>query len=445
MAGSVTPGGAQKKPPRNKKSAASPPTPRCDHALQFYEAESYLYSAISSFILPTFFSTESASVIIATRTHLDALEVHLREQNLVPGQLKDRGQLIVLDADEILLAIMPGGSLDVDLFDQYLRKLFPDVQTKFPKVRVYGELVNILCEQGNYELARQLEVAWERFLSEPDRNVALLCGYNMGVFEAEGLSEVFQQICLNHSKVEPTEREYPTLGHSNNQKTAVAMLQQKTRCLEAEINRRKMSEAALQMLLDHFSSDSRTSDKPYEADGGYSAHPTGVCGRTLHEGRIRYFANDRFCQISGLAEPTIHRDGNWLSAVHHFDREKVSRCFSLEDGRMRKVEYRFVHTSGDIRWVSAEFTVGLSGYIHSVVDITGIKEGVAQRRKRSDNYSEICSSHPSEWRMGQNFTGEGQQRLIPDSVPRWDRGHSSSHSPNRNVSSPTRGHASLLC
>lgn len=444
MAGSVTPGGAQKKPPRNKKSAASPPTPRCDHALQFYEAESYLYSAISSFILPTFFSTESASVIIATRTHLDALEVHLREQNLVPGQLKDRGQLVVLDADEILLAIMPGGSLDIDLFDQYLRKLFPDVQSKFPKVRVYGELVNILCEQGNYELARQLEVAWERFLSEPDRNVALLCGYNMGVFEAEGLSEVFQQICLNHSKVEPTEKEYPTLGHSNNQKTAVAMLQQKTRCLEAEINRRKMSEAAFQMILDHFSSSSRTSDKSYEADGGYAAYPTGICGRILHEGRIRYFANDRFCQISGLAEATIRRDGNWLSAVHHFDREKVSRCFSFEDGRMRKVEYRFVHSSGDIRWVSAEFTVSLSGYTHSVVDITGIKEGATQRRKRSDNYGEICSSHHSEWRTMQNFTGEGQQRPIPDSVPRWDGGHSSSHSPNRNVSSSAQGHTFLL-
>ncbi|CUS13491.1 unnamed protein product [Tuber aestivum] len=434
MAGDVTPGGAQKKPPRNKKSAASPPTPRCDHVLQFYEADSYLYSAISSFILPTFFSTESASVIIATRTHLDALEVNLREQNLVPGQLKDRGQLILLDADDILSVIMPGGSLDIDLFDQYLRKIFPDVQSKFPKVRVYGELVNILCEQGNYELARQLEVSWELFLSEPDQNVALLCGYNMGVFEAEGLSEVFQQICLNHSKVEPTEKEYPTLGHSNNQKTAVAMLQQKTRCLEAEINRRKMSEAAFQMIFDHFSSGSRASDKSYEVDGGYVAHPIGICGRILHEGRIRYFANDRFCQISGLAEATIHRDGNWLNAVHHFDREKVSRCFSLEDGRMRKVEYRFVHPSGDVRWVSAEFTVTLSGYTHSVVDITGIKEAVAQRRKRSDNIGEMCSSHHGERRIMQNLVGEGQQRPIPDSVLRWDRGHSSNHSPNRNSS-----------
>ncbi|RPB01149.1 hypothetical protein L873DRAFT_1827270 [Choiromyces venosus 120613-1] len=432
MAGAVTSGGAQKKPPRNKKSTVSPPTPRCDHALQFYEAESYLYSAISSFILPTFFSTESASVIIATRSHLDALEVHLREQNLVPGQLKDRGQLVLLDADEILLAIMPGGSLDVDLFDEYLGKLFPGVQSKFPKVRAYGELVNILCEQGNYELARQVEVAWERFLSEPDRNVALLCGYNMGVFEAEGLSEVFQQICLNHSKVEPTEKEYPTLGHSNNQKTAVAMLQQKTRCLEAEINRRKMSEAAFQMILDHFSSSSRSLDKSYEADGGYTAHPTGICGRILHEGRIRYFANDRFCQISGLAEATIRRDGNWLNAVHHFDREKVSRCFSFEDGRMRKVEYRFVHSNGDVRWVSAEFTVGLSGYTHSVVDITDIKEATSQRQKRSDNCAEMCSSHHSDRRTVQNFTGEGQQRPIPDSVLRWDRGHSNNHSPNKN-------------
>ena len=421
MAGALI-ANARKRPARNKKQAAPAPAPRCDHTLQFYEAEKFLYDAVSNFILPSFFSNESASVIIATRGHLTALEVHLREQNLIPGQLKDRGQLVLVDADDVLLNITTGGSLDIKLFDKYLRTFFPGVQAKFPKIRVYGELVNILCEQGNHELAHQLEVAWERFLSEPEQDIALLCGYHMGVFEGEGLGDVFQSICSAHALIEPTEKICPSFGFAEDHKTAVAMLQQKTRCLEAEVARRKMAEAALEMLLGHLSSNSRGPENAQEAEAGYSPHPIGVCGRTSNEGRVRYFANEKFCEVSGLSEPTIRRDGNWLNAVHHLDRDRVSRCFSFEDGRMRKIEYRFVHATGEVRWVSAEFTVSLSGYIHTIVDITDTKEPVVGPIHRV-HHGEGPLSSQIHTRRGSG--GQGQPQ-IADPASGWnDRGYSS--------------------
>lgn len=370
MAGPGTAGGSK----ASRKKSVLPSLPRCAHSIQFYEAESFLFDAVSRFILPSFFSTENAAVIVATRLHLDGLEAHLREQNLAPGLLKERGQLILVDAEALLPSLITAGAVDSGAFESYFGKVFQDIRKQYPRILAYGELVNILCERGTHLLAHELEQVWERFLTSYGKDISLLCGYDMAVFEADGLSEVFQQICLSHAHVVPVEKKYPLLGDSQDRTTVVAMLQQQTRCLQAEVNRRKISETALQSVLDHFSSpsiDIRT--KPQSQDGHHDSVPVGICGRTSYEGRSQYFTNERFCEISGLRENQIRKDGNWLNAVHHLDRERVSRCFSFEDGRLRKQDYRFVHANGEIRWVSAEFTVNVYGYVHTIFDVTSTK------------------------------------------------------------------------
>lgn len=370
MAGPGTAGGSK----ASRKKSVLPSLPRCAHSIQFYEAESFLFDAVSRFILPSFFSTENAAIIVATRLHLDGLEAHLREQNLAPGLLKERGQLILVDADALLPSLINAGKVDSGAFESYFGKVFQDIQKKYPRILAYGELVNILCERGTHLLAHELEQVWERFLTSFGKDISLLCGYDMAVFEADGLSEVFQQICLSHAHVVPVEKKYPLLGDSQDRTTVVAMLQQQTRCLQAEANRRKISETALQSVLDHFSSPSiDIRNKPQSQDGRHDSVPVGICGRTSYEGRSQYFTNERFCEISGLRENQIRKDGNWLNAVHHLDRERISRCFSFEDGRLRKQEYRFVHADGEIRWVSAEFTVNVYGYVHTIFDITSAK------------------------------------------------------------------------
>lgn len=429
----------------SRKKSALPSLPRCAHSIQFYEAESFLYDAVSRFILPSFFSTENAAVIVATRLHLDGLEAHLREQNLAPGLLKERGQLILVDAEALLPSLLNGGRVDNEAFESYFGKVFADIRKQYPRILAYGELVNILCERGTHLLAHELEQVWERFLTSFGKDISLLCGYDMSVFEADGLSEVFQQICLSHAHVVPGEKKYPLLGDSQDRSTIVAMLQQQTRCLEAEVSRRKISEAALQTILDHFSSPSpEIRPQPYNHDGHYGSVPVGICGRTSFEGRSQYFVNERFCEISGLREHQIRQDGNWLSAVHHLDRECVSRCFSFEDGRLRKQDYRFVHANGEIRWVSAEFTVNVYGYVHTIVDITHVRSlqdqtrrpSVAHQAQKCSDYGKQLADtyHPDPRRPAVGESGNNRQ--IADSVPRRNEHGKSDESTSLHVSTP---------
>lgn len=389
MAGPVTAGGSK----ASRKKSVLPSLPRCAHSIQFYEAENFLFDAVSRFILPSFFSTENAAVIVATRLHLDGLEAHLREQNLAPGLLKERGQLILVDAEALLPTLITSGKVDSGAFETYFGKVFQDIRKQYPRILAYGELVNILCERGTHLLAHELEQVWERFLTSFGKDISLLCGYDMAVFEADGLSEVFQQICLSHAHVVPVEKKYPLLGDSQDRTTVVAMLQQQTRCLQAEANRRKISETALQSILDHFSSPAPDANtKVHRQDGHNGCVPVGICGRTSYEGRSQYFVNERFCEISGLRENQIRKDGNWLNAVHHLDRERISRCFSFEDGRLRKQDYRFVHANGEVRWVSAEFTVNVYGYVHTIFDVTYAR-GLQDRRQSMVHQPEICGDY----------------------------------------------------
>lgn len=418
MAGPVTAGSSQSRPSRKK--TAPPSLPRCAHLIQFYEAESFLYDAVSKFILPSFFSTENAAVIVATRPHLDGLEAHLREQNLAPGLLKERGQLILVDAEALLPTLLNGGKVNNEAFESYFGKVFQDIRKQYPKILAYGELVNILCERGTHLLAHELEQVWERFLASFGKDISLLCGYDMAVFEADGLSDVFQQICLSHSQVVPGEKKYPLLGDSQDRSTIVAMLQQQTRCLEAEVIRRKISEAALQTTLEHFSSPTiEARAQPHDQDGHHRSVPVGICGRTSCEGRSQYFVNDRFCEISGLRDYRIRQDGNWLSAVHHLDRERVSRCFSFEDGKLRKQDYRFVHTNGEIRWVSAEFTVNVYGYVHTITDITHATNLQDQNHRTPSIVHQLqkCGDYGKQL-VDAYHSGGNDNPHIPDSIIR---------------------------
>ncbi|KAF8463908.1 hypothetical protein BDZ91DRAFT_296621 [Kalaharituber pfeilii] len=201
---------------------------KCEHAVQFYDADAHLYDAISRFLLTSFFSSQEAAVIVATANHITALEHQLFHQHcLFPEVMKRRGQLVTLEADGILESLLAKG-LTQQTFNDFLTPLLISLRDKgYGKVLVYGELVNILCERGQHWDALELEKIWNVFLQSAvgvEYGVKLLCGYKLDVFAADedpsmdapragagpyGMdvqSAAFREICRTHSVVRPTEK-----------------------------------------------------------------------------------------------------------------------------------------------------------------------------------------------------------------------------------------------
>ena len=354
--------------------------------IRFYNAEESLYDAISSFILPSFFSNEHAAVIVATKAHLEALDLYLRQQNLVPELLRKREQMFLAPAELILEQLMPNGIVEEKVFFDYFGPLFGKLQKRYPKLLVYGELVNILCENGEHEKAHELEEVWESFLV--GKNAALLCGYNLNAFAEDGLEDVFHRICRSHSHVTPTEdsRGRRVLGRPEDQPMMLAMLQQKNLRLEAEMGRRAAVETALRTTLEHLGSRSTDAIQVRDRDGATSHTnllPMGIVAATTIDGVTDYFFNERFLELTGLTSRSVKVEPGWVGAVHYQDRERVSHHIRLVDGKPRRLEYRFMLGDGSMRWVVGESVSKESGYVHSVVDITRLRSESSSPAVRS--------------------------------------------------------------
>ena len=323
--------------------------------------------------------------------------------------------MFLAPAEAILKQLMPNGKVEEKIFFDFFTPLFQQLQTRYPRLLVYGELVNILCEDGEHEQAHELEEVWESFLEGKD--AALLCGYNLNVFANDGLEDVFQRICRSHSHVAPAEEATSgkAFGKPEDQPMVLAMLQQKNLRLEAEMGRRAAVETALRATLDHFGSRPTDAIQVRERDGSVShisLLPVGIMAATTNDGITDYFFNDKFLEASGLTRLSVEMDPGWVGAVHYQDRERVSHNIRLVDGKTRRMEYRFVLPDGSIRWVVGESVSKESGYVHTAVDITSLRREIAPPPP---------PPQPSRSRTGSTASGNGVE------LPSWVSAHLGGH------------------
>lgn len=103
--------------------------------------------------------------------------------------------------------------------------------------------------------------------------------------------------------------------------------------------------------------------------------PVGIF-KTNPDGYTTY-VNSTWLQLSGLTIDKALGYG-WLDAVHHDDREKLSKGWqeSTRDQKASYSEYRFLHADGTIVWVMGQaipetnFENQIIGYIGTITDIT---------------------------------------------------------------------------
>jgi hypothetical protein len=69
-------------------------------------------------------------------------------------------------------------------------------------IRAYGEMVDVLWQDGNADGAIRLELLWNQLASTYE--FALLCGYAVGHFYKETSGSRFQAVCDQHSHVVPS-------------------------------------------------------------------------------------------------------------------------------------------------------------------------------------------------------------------------------------------------
>jgi hypothetical protein len=183
------------------------------HAVRFYEDAQSLAQMVASFVGEGFIN-ELPAIIIATPEHRDAILHKLSAMSFSLGEVKRRGDLVVLDARETLSLFMVDGMPNAEKFEAAMLSIIDRVCAgrKNCVIRAYGEMVDVLWKEGMEAAAVRLEMLWNQLANS--RQFSLLCGYSMGSFYKDA---GFEAICRQHTHVLATDgAAAPVKGRSAN-------------------------------------------------------------------------------------------------------------------------------------------------------------------------------------------------------------------------------------
>lgn len=197
------------------------------HAAQFYESEEHVVRAAGEYIRAGLACGEQV-LLIAAPSRVAAFTLWLARQGYSAEQAVSNGQLAVADAQRLLstfmLNDMPDRGLARAVIEDTLARL--PALPGAPRLRIYGEMVDILARAGKTEAACEVEAMWGELCAE--RGLTLLCAYDLASFQHARESARFDEICRQHTHVFPSER-YFALTDPAERLREVARLQQRER------------------------------------------------------------------------------------------------------------------------------------------------------------------------------------------------------------------------
>jgi PAS domain S-box-containing protein len=150
--------------------------PSGEHIAQLYSHETVLVESLRMFTTHGL-SRGEAVLLVLTPSHRDLLLQHLKADGIDVGGLQRAGQLLLLDAAELLTSFMLDGMPDATFFsmslDEICARMKPSGGNR--KVRVFGEMVDLLWK-SNQPAAIRLEQLWNDLIEGSD--LSLFCAYS---------------------------------------------------------------------------------------------------------------------------------------------------------------------------------------------------------------------------------------------------------------------------
>jgi hypothetical protein len=167
--------------------------------VQLYESHAELVDAVGTF-LGGALSGDDAVVVVATDAHRDGLRKALTAAGLDLDALAEANRYFSLDASRVLATFLSNGQVDDVRFRRVIGGLVDQAAASGRKVRVFGEMVAVLWDEGNVPAAIELEEQWNGLAES--RSFDLFCAYSTSSFGPEDVT-LLAEVCRRHSHVLP--------------------------------------------------------------------------------------------------------------------------------------------------------------------------------------------------------------------------------------------------
>jgi hypothetical protein len=172
--------------------------PAADHAVQVYDDVSVLARSVAAYLAGGFHAGDPA-LLIVTPDHWEAFASELERGGWDPAALERKGLLGRAGAEEVLDSFMGDELPSPERFERVVGGLVDETSWRFPNrtIRAFGEMVDVLWQRGQKRAAIALEELWNDLART--RPFALLCGYQLDVFELAVQREALPEVIRTHS------------------------------------------------------------------------------------------------------------------------------------------------------------------------------------------------------------------------------------------------------
>jgi DcmR-like sensory protein len=184
------------------------PGPR-DHIVQLYQDRNFLNRAVSRFAGAGLANGEGV-ILVSTLPHWNGFYSGLEAEGVNVEAARRRGQLTVVDADECLDRFMRDAMPDPAIFPGVFGDVVSEARARGSsrRIRVWGEMVNVLWERGDVTASMNLEDQFDQLGKKVD--IAIFCSFLMDNFNGDVHERMLPRLGTNHSHLIPVE-DYPRL------------------------------------------------------------------------------------------------------------------------------------------------------------------------------------------------------------------------------------------
>ena len=175
-----------------------------EHIVQLYQDEDFLNRAVCRFAGAALANGEGV-ILVPTPTHWKAFRPRLEAEGVDVKAAQERGQLTVVDAEELLPRFMRNAMPDSPVFFGLAADVIARARGggRYSKVRWWGEMVNVLWERGDAAASMNLEDLFDQLAHHHD--IAIFCSFLMDNFNGEVHTHMLPRLGENHSHLIPVQ------------------------------------------------------------------------------------------------------------------------------------------------------------------------------------------------------------------------------------------------
>ncbi len=166
------------------------------HEACIYDSDADIVDWVSAYAAAAL-KARGAVVLIATLGHLAAVEERLLRANFDLVAASERGSYIRVSAREVIAEIVGPDGPSSSRFLNFVAPMFARASEGGRGVRIYGEAVSLLAEDGREEAALELEGLWNAFLAHAP--FSMLCGYALADLRGPSLEQMRSGIRATHA------------------------------------------------------------------------------------------------------------------------------------------------------------------------------------------------------------------------------------------------------